>query len=180
MTPRRLGTMNRSPITSEGIQRRSVAGGFGGTPPCFCRPGVRRAPPIASIATYTTVLSDLRCTTMFLHTRGGRSTSVMATSKQMFEDAVIPLLSVPQTHPVCVLLDYRKKQTSEKNGARTKNWRGKPNPQKAPAGPTPAQGQAGPPYEHQHRTSTKGAAKAPTRKSHTHTHTHTLEGPRRL
>ena len=30
-------------------ERRRVAGGFGGTPPVLCRPGVRRAPATASI-----------------------------------------------------------------------------------------------------------------------------------
>ena len=30
-------------------ERRGVAGGFGGTPPVLCRPGVRRAPATASI-----------------------------------------------------------------------------------------------------------------------------------
>ena len=56
-TPRGLDTMNRSPRTFEGTERGSVAGGFGSTPPVFCHPGVG-APATASIATFTTVLSE--------------------------------------------------------------------------------------------------------------------------
>ena len=34
---------------NRGTERRIVAGGFGGTPPVLCRPGVRRAPATASV-----------------------------------------------------------------------------------------------------------------------------------
>ena len=47
------GRANRSPRTLEGKERRSVAGGFGGTRPGLCRAGVRRAAATASITTYT-------------------------------------------------------------------------------------------------------------------------------